>query len=56
MDEEANLILGDAIAFCQRDEQDKRLINMLGQCNAQELTEDALVIEAPSRFAYAFLM
>ncbi len=56
MDEEANLILGDAIAFCQRDEQDKRLINMLGQCNAQELTEEALVIEAPSRFAYAFIM
>ena len=55
MDEEASIILGDAIAFCQRDGQDARLINMLGQSRAVSLTEDALTIEAPSRFAIAQL-
>ena len=55
MDEEANIILGDAIAFCQRDGQDARLINMLGQSRAVSLTEDTLTIEAPSRFAIAQL-
>lgn len=47
MDEEASIILGDAIAFCQRDGQDARLINMLGQSRAISLTEDTLTIEAP---------
>lgn len=56
MDEEASIILGDAIAFCQRDGQDARLINMLGQSRALTLTEDTLTIEAPSRFAIAQLM
>ena len=56
MDEEASIILGDTIAFCQRDGQDSRLINMLGQSRALELTEDSLTIEAPSRFAIAQLM
>lgn len=55
MDEEASIILGDAIAFCQRDGQDARLINMLGQSSAVSLTEDTLTIEAPSRFAIAQL-
>ena len=55
MDEEASIILGDAIAFCQRDGQDARLINMLGQSRAIILTEDTLTIEAPSRFAIAQL-
>ena len=55
MDEEACIILGDAIAFCQRDGQDARLINMLGQSRAISLTEDTLTIEAPSRFAIAQL-
>lgn len=55
MDEEASIILGDAIAFCQRDGQDTRLINMLGQSRAVSLTEDTLTIEAPSRFAIAQL-
>lgn len=55
MDEEASIILGDAIAFCQRDGQDARLINMLGQSRAVSLTEDTLTIEAPSRFATAQL-
>ena len=55
MDEEASLILGDAIAFCQRDGMEARLINMLGQCRALALTDEALTIEAPSRFAYAYL-
>ena len=47
MDEEASIILGDAIAFCQRDGQDARLINMLGQSRAISLTEDTLTIEPP---------
>ena len=55
MDEEASIILGDAIAFCQRDGQDARLINMLGQSRAVSLTKDTLTIEAPSRFAIAQL-
>lgn len=55
MDEEASIILEDAIAFCQRDGQDARLINMLGQSRAVNLTEDTLTIEAPSRFAIAQL-
>ena len=55
MDEEATLILEDAIAFCQRDSQEARLISMLEQCKATELTEEALAIEAPSRFAYSYL-
>ena len=55
MDEEASIILEDAIAFCQRDGQDARLINMLGQSSAVSLTEDTLTIEAPSRFAIAQL-
>lgn len=55
MDEEASIILEDAIAFCQRDGQDARLINMLGQSRAVSLTEDTLTIEAPSRFAIAQL-
>ena len=55
MDEEASIILGDAIAFCQRGGQDARLINMLGQSRAVSLTEDTLTIEAPSRFAIAQL-
>ena len=55
MDEEASIILGDAIVFCQRDGQDARLINMLGQSRAVSLTEDTLTIEAPSRFAIAQL-
>lgn len=56
MDNEAHIILSDAIAFCQRDGQDARLIQMLGQCIARELTDDSLIIEAPSRFAYSYLM
>lgn len=55
MEEEASIILGDAIAFWQRDGQDARLINMLGQSRAVSLTEDTLTIEAPSRFAIAQL-
>ncbi len=56
MDEEAQIILSDAIAFCQRDGVDKRIVNMLAQSKAVSLTDDALVIEAPSRFAYANIM
>lgn len=56
MDNEARLLLDDAIAFCQRDGLDARLINMLASARALTLTEDALTIEAPSRFAYSYLV
>ncbi len=56
MDNDARLLLDDAIAFCQRDGLDTRLINMLASARATELTEDALTIEAPSRFAYSYLV
>ena len=56
MDEDAAIILGDTVACCQRDGQDARIINMLGQSRALKLTEDTLTIEAPSRFAIAQIM
>lgn len=56
MDNEARLLLDDAIACCQRDGLDARLINMLASARALTLTEDALTIEAPSRFAYSYLV
>ena len=56
MDEDAAIILGDTIACCQRDGQDARIVNMLGQSRALKLTEDTLTIEAPSRFAIAQIM
>ena len=56
MDNEARLLLDDVIAFCQRDGMDTRLINMLASARATELTEDSLTIEAPSRFAYSYLV
>ena len=51
MDEEANIILGDIVSFCQRDNQDTRLINMMSRAKPVGLTDDAFVIEVPSRFA-----
>ena len=56
MDNDARLLLDDAIACCQRDGLDARLINMLAGAQAVSLTEDALTIEAPSRFAYSYLV
>ncbi|MDM8302294.1 DnaA ATPase domain-containing protein [Collinsella tanakaei] len=56
MDNEATLLLDDAIACCTRDGLDARLINMLASARACELTDDALTIEAPSRFAYSYLV
>ena len=56
MDEEANIILGDIVSFCQRDNQDTRLINMMSRAKPVGLTDDAFVIEVPSRFAYSYLM
>ncbi len=56
MDNEAQMILEDTISFCERDGLDARLINMLRQCEPISLTDDALAIEAPSRFAYSYLM
>ena len=56
MNNEARLLLDDVIAFCQRDGMDTRLINMLASARATELTEDSLTIEAPSRFAYSYLV
>lgn len=56
MDNEAKIILDDTISFCRRDGRDARLINMLAQSLPLELTDESLTIEAPSRFAYAYLM
>lgn len=55
MESEAQILLDDAIAFCQRDGQSDRLVNMLSQSTPVELDDDSLYIEAPSRFAVAFL-
>lgn len=55
MESEAQILLDDAIAFCQRDGQSDRLVNMLSQSTPVELDEESLYIEAPSRFAVAFL-
>lgn len=56
MDTEAKIILDDTISFCKRDGRNARLINMLAQSAPVELTEESLTIEAPSRFAYSYLM
>ena len=56
MDTEAKIILDDTISFCQRDGRDARLINMLAQSIPVELSDEALTIQAPSRFAYSYLM
>ena len=55
MESEAKILLDDAIDFCQRDGRDDRLVQMLSQARAVELTDDRLVIEAPSRFAISYL-
>ena len=51
MDNDARLLLDDVIACCQRDGLDARLVNVLAGAQATDLNEDALTIEAPSRFA-----
>lgn len=56
MDNDAKMILDDTISFCRRDGVDTRLVNMLLQSVPLELTNDSLTIEAPSRFAYSYLM
>ena len=55
MESEAQILLTDVVAFCQRDGQDARLTNMLGQSRPLDMTESALIVEAPTRFAVAFL-
>lgn len=55
MESEAQILLDDAIAFCQRDGQSDRLVNMLSQSTPVELDDESLYVEAPSRFAVAFL-
>lgn len=55
MESEAKILLDDAIDFCQRDGRDDRLVQMLSQARAVELTDDRLAIEAPSRFAISYL-
>ncbi len=56
MDNEAAILLDDVITFCKRDGLEARLINMLGQSRALALTDESLTVEAPSRFAYSFLI
>ena len=55
MDNDARILLDDVVAFCQRDGQDARVTNMIGQCVPVDFTGTELVVEAPSRFAIAFL-
>ena len=55
MDTEAQMLLEDILTFCERDGREARLVNMLRQCSARSLTDEALVIEAPSRFASSYL-
>ena len=55
MDTEAQMLLEDLLTFCERDQREPRLINMLRQCGAVELSDEALTLEAPSRFAAAYL-
>lgn len=56
MNEEAQIILSDTIEFCKRDGQDQRLVSMLEQSHAQDLTDSSLSLEAPTRFAYSYLL
>ena len=55
MDNEARLLLDDVISCCERDGVEERLIQMLKQIDPTDLTEDSLTLEAPSRFACAYL-
>lgn len=55
MDNEAQILLDDAIDFCRRDGLETRLINMLSQSQALALTEETLTVQAPSRFAHTYL-
>ena len=55
MDNEARILLDDTIAFCRRDGQEMRLINMLEQCQPKSLDDESLMLEAPSRFASSYL-
>ncbi len=56
MDNEATILLDDVITFCRRDGLEARLINMLSQSAALALDDDSLTIQAPSRFAYSYLI
>lgn len=56
MDNEARILLDDVIAFCRRDGRETRLINMLEQCGATGFDDESLTIQAPSRFAYNYLV
>lgn len=55
MDSEAQIILDDTISFCERDGRDARLVNILAQCVATELTDTSITLEAPTRFACSYL-
>ena len=55
MDNEAQILVDDVIAFCERDGVDGRVVKMMKQVKPLELTDAALVVEAPSRFARTFI-
>lgn len=55
MDNEARILLDDVIAYCHRDGRDARLINMLEQIAPAGLTDEELSLQAPNRFAAAYL-
>ena len=56
MDTEAKMIVDDVVSFCKRDGCDPRLANMLGQSIPTDLDDRSLSLEAPSRFAYSYLL
>ena len=56
MDNEAQILLDDAIAFCERDGVETRIVQMLRQSKPLSLVDTRLTVEAPSRFAYSFIV
>lgn len=56
MDNEAQNLLEDTIAFCKRDGQDTRLSSMLAKSTPISLDESEFIIQAPTRFAYSHLL
>ena len=55
MDNEAQNLLDDTVAFCKRDGQDSRLTNMLAQSVPLSMDDETFTIQAPTRFAYSYL-
>ena len=55
MENEAQLLLDDAVSLCEQAGGDPRLLNILRQSRPLALDEEALELAAPSRFAASYL-